>query len=662
MKKRKDSFFGIHCDYHAQPWMGTVGKTLTEEDIRKVCQELKPDYWQIDCKGHFGYTSYPSSLGNAMPDFAFDTLKLYRKVTREEGVALFMHYSGVIDEKYCKEHPETRALHADGTLNQSRTYPSSNYVDDLLIPQLSELAENYQVNGIWVDGDCWGVEIDYHEETLAAFQKETGIDLQGKIPKTFGDPYFEEYREYNRELFRRYLRHYTDTLHAKYPDLEITSNWSFSVHMPEAVCANVDFLSGDNSPVDSLHMARFASRFMPQQNMPWDIMGMGQKYANSQYVDLLPLHPVQIMQQAAAVISLGGAFQVGISCLFDNSPNMTTLRSFKPLAEFMRARESYCFKGKPIPQVAMLLSTYDRHLEKQALFTLGDDESKRGLTALLCDCGQSLEIIAEHTLKEKLTQYSMFVVPEIIEDLASETVELLLDYAKNGGSLLLVGAKTCKIFSFHGAPFAANDLHDNVPTEFEHFLNQQHEAKDQRFFTIDGTAMGGVLSPVEILADGGDTIAQTCYSVKEFYHPFAVIKDFGKGKIAAIGADIGKAYNLASQYLHRNVMNAICEKMYTPLAKIENALGLLEIVCLEKDGKLMLQLVNANGNHSNWRCATEDFIPPVLDIRLSIAFDTPPKKLLLQPNHQEIPFEYKNGRAYFEIDRVYIHNVVEVIK
>ena len=171
MKKRKDSFFGIHCDYHAQPWMDTVGKTLTEEDIRKVCQELKPDYWQIDCKGHFGYTSYPSELGNAMPDFAFDTLKLYRKVTQEEDVALYMHYSGIIDEKYCKEHPEICVLHADGTLNQTRTYPSSSYADDLLIPQLSELAEKYQVNGIWVDGECWACEIDYHEETLANFQK-----------------------------------------------------------------------------------------------------------------------------------------------------------------------------------------------------------------------------------------------------------------------------------------------------------------------------------------------------------------------------------------------------------------------------------------------------------------------------------------------------------
>ena len=74
--------------------MGEIGRTLKEEDIRRVCRELKPDFWQIDCKGHFGWASYPSELGNAMP-CTDDPLVLWRRVTREEGVALYMHYSGL---------------------------------------------------------------------------------------------------------------------------------------------------------------------------------------------------------------------------------------------------------------------------------------------------------------------------------------------------------------------------------------------------------------------------------------------------------------------------------------------------------------------------------------------------------------------------------------
>ena len=75
----------------------------------------------------------------------------------------------------------------------------------------------------------------------------------------------------------------------------------------------------------------------------------------------------------------------------------------------------------------------------------------------------------------------------------------------------------------------------------------------------------------------------------------------------------------------------------------------------------MLQLVNGNGNHNNASCATEDFIPPVVDITLSVKCEAPPKKLILQPEGRELAFEYKDGRVYFDIDRVYIHNVVEFI-
>ena len=76
----------------------------------------------------------------------------------------------------------------------------------------------------------------------------------------------------------------------------------------------------------------------------------------------------------------------------------------------------------------------------------------------------------------------------------------------------------------------------------------------------------------------------------------------------------------------------------------------------------MLQLVNANGTHADKECATDDTLSPVLDIELSILLEKAPKKLILQPDGKELGFEYKNGRAYAKIDRVNIHDIVEVVK
>ena len=112
MKRRSACAFGLHFDFHAAPAScpSPIGGTLHEEDIREICRLLHPDYLQIDCKGHPGWASYPTGIGNAMPCIAGDPLEIWRRVTREEGVGLFMHYSGVFDEKYCLEHPENAAM------------------------------------------------------------------------------------------------------------------------------------------------------------------------------------------------------------------------------------------------------------------------------------------------------------------------------------------------------------------------------------------------------------------------------------------------------------------------------------------------------------------------------------------------------------------------
>ena len=511
MKKRKDSFFGLHFDYHAKPEFGTQGINLKEEDIREICRSFKPDFIQIDCKGHRGWTSYPSELGNAMPDFAHDTLELWRRVTSEEDVALYMHYSGVLDVKYCNEHPNECVMTPDGRLDKGNTRTDGNYVDELLIPQLSELAERYGVDGVWIDGECWKTACDFRPESLAEFEREMGIDLKGKLPAAPGDPYYEEYREYYREKFRRYLRHYVDVLHEKYPDFQITSNWAFSDHMPEKISANVDYLSGDLDPANSLNSARYAARALAQQNFTWDLMSWNFRTSVGGHGACVAKHPLQVMQEAAAVISLGGGYQNYVKQFNDGSPNMLELRDLTELPEFLRSRQPFCFGGTPVHQAALLLSTYDRHREAEYLYARTGYERVMGLSALLCDVGQSLEIISEHTLEKNVNEYKMIVVPELYCGLAEETLELLMKYAENGGKLVLVGQNTCDVFSAFCALFEsirADKRMDLGSKAYDNGAETGHKDNSSQIykpycFTVNGGTYGALFSPSDIIVIEG---------------------------------------------------------------------------------------------------------------------------------------------------------------
>ncbi len=667
IKSRNDSFFGIHSDFHAKPTEGLViGKTLNEREIYEMCETLKPDFIQIDCKGHPGWASYPTSFSNAMPAFDCDPLMIWRKITKERAIALYIHFSGVYDVKYCNEHPEQAVIDANGNYQPS-VLPFSKYYDEFFIPQISELVEKYEIDGIWIDGDCWSVKVDYRPETIHEFEKQTGIYLNGNAPKTKEDLYFNEYLEYTREQYRKTLRYYTDVLHKKYPKLQICSNWAFSDHMPEEVSADVDFLSGDLNPVNCVNSARYAGRMLAQQKKTWDLMLWHFRYKVYGASLIPPKLPAQLMQEAASVIALGGAFQDNISQFFDGSHNFTQIKSIVPLVKFLRERQPYCFKGKQIHQAAMLVSTYDRYNEMTAPFTREGMNKLMGLTALFCDAGQSLELVCEHTLKENLYKYPMIVVPELYSTLDDETFNMLKDYAKDGGSLLIVGAKTSRIFAANGFGYRA-ELYNELP-EVPNWAKcdighnaEAYNAKMPCYFSLTGDDRGVTAGACSIRAENGNTkVFGTLHnSLRGEGVPFVVEFDFGKGKIAVIGIDLGTQYYEGMQQMHRELIKNVSDELYDPLAKIESVCGILELVCLEKNDRLMLQLINANGNHSNPNSITEAVIPPVLDVRLSVKTDTMPQKLVLQPENKPLDFEYKDGRVYFDIDRINIHSIVEL--
>ena len=401
-KRRSDCFWGIHSDFHAHPNYGAVvGATLTENDIRAICENAKPDFLQIDCKGHPGYASYPTQMGNGMP-MAFDTLEMWRRVTREYGVLLYMHVSGVSESKYCSEHPEDTVILADGKLSHSVRL-NGKYLDECFIPQMCEIAEKYDIDGIWVDGDCWSVVCDYSPDSIKRFEEKTGITLEYAPPTKKGDPYFDELLEFTREEYRNYIRYYIDKLHEKFPKLEICVNWAFSDYMPEPVCANVDFLSGDLDPNKGVDSSRYAGRMLALQGKPWDLMSWGFRYNVYGGTPLAPpKHPVQLMQEAAAVIALGGSYQVDLLQFSDGSPDVDRILMDAPLGAFMHERRPYCHGGKIIDQAVMLVPSYDRYKEMTRPFTREGKEKFFGLTALLCDSGESLSLVNKPSLRISL--------------------------------------------------------------------------------------------------------------------------------------------------------------------------------------------------------------------------------------------------------------------
>lgn len=439
--KRADAFLGIHFDFHAGDDCNRVGERTTPEMVNLVIDKVKPDYIQIDCKGHRGYSSYPTKVGNPAPGFVGDPLKIWREVTRQRGIALFMHYSGVWDYHAVATHPEWAAINAKGEPNSKATSVFGPYVDTLMIPQLRELAGDYGVDGVWVDGDCWGTTPDYGKKAVQEFCKLTGAE---SAPRKAGEPYWNEWMDFHREGFRRYVRHYVDELEASHPDFQVISNWAFSDHMPEPVSADVAGLSGDFSPDNSVNSARFAGRCLEDQGIPWDLMSWSFSRKTRKQKPA-----VQLMQEAAVVLALGGGYQAYFKQDRDGAlRDPAEMDVMAEVARFCRERQAWCHRSVAVPQIALLYSTAGHYRESPRLFhwagSNGVSVLRKALTQILQN-QYGAQILSEHHLRGKMAQWPVIIVPGW-KYLEPEFRDELAAYANGGGKLLLIGPGPAKLF------------------------------------------------------------------------------------------------------------------------------------------------------------------------------------------------------------------------
>jgi len=648
--RRSESFLGIHFDFHASDDCKEIGNNVTHEMVASIIDEVKPDYIQVDCKGHRGLSSYPTTVGNPAPGFVKDALRIFREVTAEKGVALYCHYSGVLDEEAVKHHPNWAILGADGKIGGAEGRVTSvfgPYVDSLLIPQLKELNDVYGIDGVWIDGECWGMERDFQPDAIKKFVNETGIQA---IPRKPADPYWHEYSQFCREGFRQYVNHYVTELHAHNPNFQIASNWAYSSFMPEPVTLNVDYLSGDVTPANSINSARLESRVLTQQCKPWDLMAWS---FTINWDDpggfQSPKTAIQLQHEAAVVISQGGGFQVYFNQNRDASVNLSDMEVMNEVAKFCRERQEYCHKADPIPQIGLILSTDAYYKKIQSLFWANHGELNgfKGILHTLLESQHVVDVVMEHNLAEDINRYPLLIYPEW-ETITPEFKQQLVQYVENGGSLLIIGSTACQLFQEE----LGIQLLDS-PKEKVNFLDS-----DERVASVKS------LSQRVKLGDGVMPFGKIYTNRHRHgeYKPAASINKFGEGKIAGVFLNLGERYLNGKVTATRDFPDDLVNELFPD--PIVSVLGshYVDVSLNRINGKLAVNLVNTAGPHDNPNVYVHDEIPVIGPLKVSVRLDKKPAKVSFEPSGKKIEMEYKNGILSIIVPRLELHEVLVIEK
>jgi hypothetical protein len=637
-----DAFFGLHYDLHPNTNDTELGRETTYEHIYAELDKVKPDYVQYDCKGHPGYAGYPTEVGSPAPGIVNDALAVWREVTRDMGVPLSVHFSGVWDTRAIELHPEWANINARGHAHKNYTDLLSDYERDLLIPQLVEVVTKYDLDGVWVDGENWATLPSWSDRVIAEWTKRTG---KTKVPKKVDDEDWHAWLDFQRDLFEEHVRHYADALHAAKPDVAVCSNWMYSVRQPNSITAPIDYVSGDFDPSFGAARACAEARFISQRGMPWNLMAWSfLRTGGQQWTSKTAVH---LSQEVAVTLAQGGS--VFIYNQPQRSGRLTSWHQdiFGEVAEFCRARKPYCFKSDTVPQVAILHSQSFYYRNCQPLYNFADaNHPMEGALHALLENGYSVDILNEDMFIERGANYRIVIVPEQ-EGLPQNVVDALKAFVHGGGNLVLSG---------HRAAFELGDLAGVVPVEGA-VNGGTYVPADNGAVLVGGTWQQIDAADAELIAF---TLNQQDPVLNRTDWPAATLRQVGNGSVVLIPGPVFRAYYKAHYPRLRRFIGDCVAALDATTMQVEGP-SHIEFAARQMDGRLLLQFVNRGV--AGYLAPDRHMVEHVADtgpFTVRIPMEIRPTRCYMAPDRTGLDWTWRDGVLTANVAGLHIHNVLVI--
>ncbi len=658
-----DCYFGIHYDLHASPDDADFGAALSPEHLRQRLEQVRPDWIQCDCKGHKGYCSYPSTVGSTVPGLVGDPLAVHRQVTQEMGIRLGVHYSGVWDARAIELNPDWARIDADGRPDPRITCRHSDYLEELMIPQLIEIIDRYDVDGFWVDGDNWASKPCWCERCAAGFKRLTGDDP----PRDAAHPRWHAWLAYHRELFVAYVDRWVRAVHQRKADCVAISSYIYGARQPDPeLTVPVDVLSGDLDFRWGAEHALLESRVFDARGLGFNLMAwMHTKPGEMRDPRPWMLKPVvHLCQELSEVIAHGGAAMV-----YEKPQRSGWLTDWHhdriaAVAEFLRARREWCAGTTSASDVAILhfADHFYRHNIPLYEYEPGTEPIEGALGALL-EHHLTVDVLTEDAAERTMDRYPLLVLPEQT-GLDAATLSRLEQYATRGGRILITGNHLAHDYpDFIGARPHGEPLHRDVNLPLS---NPPIAIPAPTRGPADGPAPGRALPWQAVVPDAGtEAVIHRRHEQQRdrdtTQDVLVTQRRVGEGSILAVhGPLFGGYFNTRYPELRRFI-GELVDGLNIDRHIRAQAPPRLELIARRRENQLLIHLLNRGPGIvlPPKRIFIEE-LPPIEDIALSIRVDHEPASVHLQPDGRHADWSYTDGRLEVRLPRLHVHQIVAV--
>ena len=648
------NFRQIHLDFHTSEKIPGIGSAFSKEQFQRALKLGHVNSITVFSKCHHGWAYHPSVANEQHLNLHFDLLGAEIEAAHEIGVKTPVYLSAGLDEKMARRHPEwLRRPKNDAISWENPGYHefcmNSPYLD-YLIPQIEEVVQNYDCDGIFLD--IVGVRTCWCQNCV-----KTLLD-EGK------DPYNDENaRELGERVYANYCRRVREAVDRIKPGLPVFHN-SGHIRRGRRDLADVDtHLELESLPTGGWGYDHFPLSAAYSRTLGKQFLGMTGKFHTTWGEFGGFKHPNALRYEEALCTAFGAKCSVGDQMHPDGWMDEATYALIGEAYAEVEAREPWLDNVTSAADIAILseeaVSNY--YGSSRITHTQGANADAGAVRVMLE--GKYLFDVVD--TEEDFGKYRLVILPDRIR-LDEKLAAKCRAFCAAGGKILCTGESG---LAADGDSFALELGAEKVsPSAYRPvYFRPKFDLGVLRnsAFVIyspawDVVPAEGAEIPVE---RENPYFNRTTFAFSSHQHtpndksvryPAATVGKDG----AYIGAQLFTEYaekgSLIAKLLLEHMIDLLLGENKTLTTDLP-AQGVVTLMDQKEEGRLVNHLLYASPvRRGNGIEVIEDIVP-LYDIHVSVRMNKKPRRVYLAPEGEEIPFTWENGRVSYTVGKLDCH-------